>query len=107
MAERRMFAKTIIDSDAFLDMPLSAQALYFHIVMRAKSKGVLNNIFAIARGINATKDDIGILLDKGFIKYNVDEDNFQIVHFDRFDIDNGITSCKKCHSEYYRKEKNN
>ena len=35
MAERRMFAKTIIDSDAFLDMPLSAQALYFHLSMRA------------------------------------------------------------------------
>lgn len=30
MAERRMFAKTIVDSDAFLDMPSSAQALYFH-----------------------------------------------------------------------------
>lgn len=30
MAERRMFAKTIVESDAFLDMPLSAQALYFH-----------------------------------------------------------------------------
>ena len=35
MAERRMFAKTIIDSDAFLDMPASAQALYFHLAMRA------------------------------------------------------------------------
>ena len=35
MAERRMFAKTIIDSDAFLDMPLSTQALYFHLSMRA------------------------------------------------------------------------
>ncbi|NCB72482.1 MAG: DNA replication protein DnaD, partial [Clostridia bacterium] len=35
MAERRMFAMTIIDSDAFLDMPLSAQALYFHLCMRA------------------------------------------------------------------------
>ena len=35
MANRRMFAKTIIDSDAFLDMPLSTQALYFHLSMRA------------------------------------------------------------------------
>jgi hypothetical protein len=33
LAERRMFAKTIIDSDAFLDMPLSSQALYFHLAM--------------------------------------------------------------------------
>ena len=33
MAERRMFSKVIIDSDAFLDMPLSTQALYFHLSM--------------------------------------------------------------------------
>jgi len=32
MANRRMFAKTIIDSDAFLDTPLSTQALYFHLI---------------------------------------------------------------------------
>lgn len=43
MAERRMFAKTIIDSDAFLEMPLSAQALYFHLGMRADDEGFLNN----------------------------------------------------------------
>ena len=43
MAERRMFAKTVIDSDAFLDMPMSAQALYFHMAMRADDDGFLNN----------------------------------------------------------------
>ena len=43
MAERRMFAKTIIDSDAFLDMPLSAQSLYFHLSMRADDDGFINN----------------------------------------------------------------
>ena len=43
MAERRMFAKTIIDSDAFLNMPLSAQALYFHLSMRADDDGFINN----------------------------------------------------------------
>ena len=43
MAERRMFAMTIIDSDAFLDMPLSAQSLYFHLCMRADDDGFLNN----------------------------------------------------------------
>ena len=42
MAERRMFAKTIIDSDAFLDMPLSAQSLYFHLAMRADDDGFIN-----------------------------------------------------------------
>lgn len=35
MAERRMFAKTIIDSDAFIDMPMSARLLYYDLEMRA------------------------------------------------------------------------
>lgn len=43
MADRRMFSKTIIDSDAFLDMPLSTQALYFHLSMRGDDDGFINN----------------------------------------------------------------
>lgn len=43
MANRRMFAKTIIDSDAFMDMPLTTQALYFHLSMRADDDGFINN----------------------------------------------------------------
>ena len=43
MAQKRMFAKTIIDSDAFLDMSLSTQALYFHLNMRADDDGFVNN----------------------------------------------------------------
>ena len=49
MAERRMFAKTIIDSDIFLDMPLSTQALYFHLSMRADDDGFINNSKKIQR----------------------------------------------------------
>ena len=51
MAERRMFAKTIIDSDSFLDMPLSAQCLYFHLSMRADDDGFVNNPRKIMRMI--------------------------------------------------------
>ena len=67
MAERRMFAKTIIDSDAFLDMPLSTQALYFHLSMRADDDGFLNNAKKIQRTIGANDDDFKILLGKNFI----------------------------------------
>ena len=49
IAERRMFAKTIIDSDVFLDMPLSTQALYFHLSMRADDDGFINNPKKIQR----------------------------------------------------------
>lgn len=67
MAERRMFAKTIIDSDAFLDMQLTTQALYFHLSMRADDDGFVNNPQRIMRVIGSTKNDFDLLLAKGFI----------------------------------------
>lgn len=67
MAERRMFAKTIIDSDAFLDMPLSTQALYFHLSMRADDDGFINNAKKIQRMIGASDDDLKVLLMKRFL----------------------------------------
>ena len=67
MAERRMFAKTIIDSDPFLDMPLSTQALYFHLSMRADDDGFINNAKKIQRMIGASDDDLRMLAAKRFI----------------------------------------
>ena len=67
MAERRMFAKTIIDSDAFLDMPHSTQLLYFHLSMRADDDGFINNPKNIMRMIGCKDDDLKILVTKKFI----------------------------------------
>ena len=67
MASRRMFAKTIIDSDAFMDMPLSTQALYFHLSMRADDEGFINNPKKIMRMIGASEDDFKVLTAKKFI----------------------------------------
>ena len=67
MAERRMFAKTIIDSDCFLDMPLSAQALYFHLSMRADDDGFVNNPKRIQRMIGASDDDCRLLIAKQYV----------------------------------------
>ncbi|HBM5445986.1 TPA: replisome organizer [Enterococcus faecium] len=67
MAERRMFAKTIIDSDAFLDMPLSTQALYFHLSMRADDDGFINNPKKIQRMVGCGDDDLKLLMAKRFI----------------------------------------
>ena len=67
MAERRMFAKTIIDSDAFLDMPLSTQALYFHLSMRADDEGFINNPKKIQRMVGSSEDDLKLLTAKRFI----------------------------------------
>lgn len=67
MAERRMFAKSVIDSDAFLDMPLSAQALYFHLSMRADDDGFVNSPRKIQRLIGCGNDDLKLLIAKKFI----------------------------------------
>lgn len=67
MAEKRMFSMKIIDSDAFLDMPLSTQALYFHLSMRADDDGFLNNAKRIMDMIKANQNDYDLLKAKRFI----------------------------------------
>ena len=63
MAERRMFSKKIIDSDSFLDMSLSTQALYFHLAMRADDDGFLNNARKIMKIVGASQEDYDRLVD--------------------------------------------
>ena len=67
MAEKRMFTQKIIDSDPFLDMPLSTQALYFHLNMRADDDGFINNPKRIQRTIGASEDDLKLLIAKRFL----------------------------------------
>lgn len=67
MANRRMFAKTIIDSDAFLDMPSTTQNLYFHLSMRADDDGFVNNPKSIMRVVGSKDDDFRVLEAKRFI----------------------------------------
>ena len=67
MAERRMFAKTIIDSDAFLDMPVTARLLYYDLAMRADDDGFVNAPKKIMRIIGASQDDLSILMMRKFI----------------------------------------
>ena len=67
MAERRMFAKTIVLSDAFLDMPLSARCLYFTLGMFADDDGFVNSPKGIMRQCGASQDDMQVLLSKKFL----------------------------------------
>ena len=67
LAERRMFAKTIIDSDAFLEMPMSARLLYYDLSMRADDDGFNNSPRKVMRTIGATTDDLNILIARKFI----------------------------------------
>lgn len=67
MAERRMFAKAIVLSDAFLDMPMSARCLYFTLAMLADDDGFINSPKSIMRQCGSTTDDMNILIAKRFV----------------------------------------
>ena len=67
MAERRMFAKTIIDSDAFLDMSVTARLLYYDLSMRADDDGFVNSPKKIMRMVGASEDDLRMLAMRKFI----------------------------------------
>jgi len=67
MAEKRMFAKHIIDSDMFLDLSATAQNLYFHLAMRADDDGFINSVKKIMRVVGAQQNDIELLIYKSFI----------------------------------------
>ena len=67
MAERRMFAKTIVLSDAFLDLPMSARCLYFTLGMLADDDGFVNAPRSIMRQCGASDDDMKVLIAKKFV----------------------------------------
>lgn len=67
MAERRMMAKSVIDTDAFLDMPVSTQNLYFHMLLRADDDGFIASPKGILRIIGSSDDDLKLLLAKQYL----------------------------------------
>lgn len=66
MSQRRLFSPDIVESDAFLDMPMSSQALYFHLGMHADDDGFVSPKM-IMRILGASTDDLKILLAKRFL----------------------------------------
>lgn len=67
MAKKRMFNYDVLDTDAFLEMPLSAQALYFHLNMRADDDGFISNPKRVQAYIGASEDDLKLLVVKRFV----------------------------------------
>lgn len=67
MAQKRMFDKTITNSDEFLETPISSQVLYFHLSMNADDDGFINNWKSIMRMTGTKDDDLKVLIAKQFI----------------------------------------
>lgn len=67
MAKRRMFSLDVVDTDIFLDMPCSARLLYYDLGMRADDDGFLADAKKILRFTGATKDDLNVLIARGFV----------------------------------------
>src|SRR5262245_55440232 len=66
MAQRRMFSSQIVNTDAFLEMPLTSQALYFHLGMSADDDGFVSPR-KVLRMTGAGEDDFKVLVAKGFV----------------------------------------
>lgn len=100
MAERRMFTQKITESDAFLDMPLSTQALYFHLCMNAENKGLINNAYAICRSLCCDRKCVDELIKLKYL--NVEKDGYlSIVHWYE---NNGIGETHKRRNNYRYRE---
>lgn len=67
MAKKRMFRLDVLETDAFMDMPLTTQALYFHLNLRADDDGFVANPKMITRNIGASMDDLNLLIAKRFV----------------------------------------
>ena len=67
MAEKRMFSKKITESDFFLDLSLSAQALYFHLSLNADDDGMVSAPKKVMKMIGASEEDLAALIDRRFI----------------------------------------
>ena len=99
MAKRRMFSLEIVDSDAFLTMPLSTQALYFHLGMHADDDGVVNSPRKIQKSIGAAEDDLKILVAKRFI---IPIEESGIIVIKHWKINNYIQKDRYSESKYKR-----
>lgn len=67
MADRRMFAKTILESDAFTSMSSEAQILYVHLCMHADDDGFMNNARGVCKSLGFTKTKLDELFKKRFL----------------------------------------
>lgn len=101
MANKRMFSLDVVDTDLFLEMPTSSQALYFQLGMRADDDGFVSSPKKIAKISNCGEDDLRILAAKGYI---IPFDNGVIV-ITHWNINNNKIKGDRYKPTIYKKEK--
>ncbi len=67
MAVRRMIAVNVVSGDAFLDLPVGAQALYFHLVLQGDDDGFVNSPRGVMRMVGAAEEDLRLLTERGYV----------------------------------------
>lgn len=67
MSERRMFSRTVLESDKFIDLSSRAKVLYLYLCLSADDDGAVSNPKTVARTVGSTNDDLEDLVDAGFI----------------------------------------
>ena len=96
MAEKRMFARSIVSSDAFITMSPTAQCLYFQLNLSANDDGVVNNPISIMRTVGAKEEDFGELVERKFLIL-LESGVYVIKHWN---INNNIRADRKRESTY-------
>lgn len=96
MAEKRMFARSIVSSDAFITMSPTAQCLYFQLNLSADDDGVVNNPISIMRTVGAKEEDFGELVERKFLIL-LESGVYVIKHWN---INNNIRADRKRESTY-------
>lgn len=91
----------IVDTDVFLEMPVSSQLLYFHLAMRADDEGFVGNPKRIMKMVGFQDDDFKVLLAKRFI-LKFDSGVVVIKHWL---IHNTIRMDRFCPTTYTREKK--
>lgn len=87
MADRRMFAKSVVQSSRFLKMPVSSRELYFQMGVLADDDGVVE-AWNVMKLTNAREDDLRVLVSKGYVQILDNED--MIAYLTDWEINNQI-----------------
>lgn len=97
MAERRMFAKSVIGSARFLLMPATSRLLYYDLGMQADDDGVVE-AFSVMRTTGAAEDDLRVLASKGFVTVLNDDLVTYITDWNR----NNLIKKDRYHASIYK-----